>query len=108
MRVDPGADRGPDPIQRMSLAIFVNAIAIVLSSPDASTTQSRVACASKWFSASENFTPVAALSRRTTSFAKRGCVLIPVPTAVPPIGRFSAILTIARSARVTQSPACAA
>ncbi len=92
----------------MSLAIFDSDTAMVLSSPEASTTQSRVAWASKWLDASTNLTPVSFARRRTTSFAKRGCVLMPVPTAVPPIGRFSARRTIARSARVTAYAACAA
>ena len=50
--------RGPDPSQRMSLAIFERLTAMVFSSPEASTTQSRVAWASKWLSASWNLMPV--------------------------------------------------
>ena len=94
--------RGPDPSQRMSLAIFDNEIAIVLSSPEASTTQSRVAWASKWLRASAKLTPVASVSFAATSRPKPAWVLMPVPTAVPPMGKFSASRTLARWARFTQ------
>ena len=48
----------------MSLAIFERLTAMVRSSPDASTTQSRVAWASKWFAASAKADPKPLLQRR--------------------------------------------
>jgi hypothetical protein len=74
---------------------------MVFSRPLASTQQSRVACASKWFSASwkpilSSFDRIAATVRPNLGFA-----LIPVPTAVPPIGRFVASTSRASSARAT-------
>ena len=91
--------RGPEPSQRMSLAILVRLTAIVLSRACASTTQSRVDCASKWFGASANFTPVAFESFAHTVLPNFGCALMPVPTAVPPIGMFRASVAHASRAR---------
>ena len=56
------------------------------SIPDASTSESRDACASKWLRASDRGRPVVATSSAMTAAAKPGGVLIPVPTAVPPSG----------------------
>ena len=39
--------RGPEPIRRMSFAIFVSETATTFSAPEASTSASRAACASK-------------------------------------------------------------
>ncbi len=49
---------GPLASQRMSLAIFSSATASVLSAPEAKTYASFAPCASKWFSASRNSSPV--------------------------------------------------
>ena len=46
--ISPSPARGPDPIQRRSLQIFVRLTAIVFSCPDSSTSPSRAPCASKW------------------------------------------------------------
>ena len=104
----PRPQRGPDPSQRMSFAILERLTAMVLSSPDASTTQSRVAWASKWFRASLKSILRRFESRSATAAPKSGWVLIPVPTAVPPIGRFSASRTIARPHRMIDSSTWAA
>jgi hypothetical protein len=56
--ISPIPHRGPLASQRTSLAIFVRLIAIVLSCPDASTTPSLAAWASKWLCASRNGMPV--------------------------------------------------
>ena len=59
---------------------------MVRSTPDSSTSESRVPCASKWLRASVNTCPVSTASASITAAAKPGGVLIPVPTAVPPRG----------------------
>ena len=97
----PRPQRGPLPIQRMSLAILLRLTAMVLSRPLASTTQSRVACASKWFSASWKPMPRSFERIAHTVRAKRGFALMPVPTAVPPIGMLVARTSRASSARAT-------
>ena len=50
--ISPMAVRGPDPSQRMSLAILKSAVATVVSAPEANTVASLAAFASKWSSAS--------------------------------------------------------
>ena len=77
---------GPDPIQRMSLLIFVSETAIVRRAPDASTSPSRLACASKWSFASVIGSSVSATISSSTFCGKPAGVLMPVPTAVPPSG----------------------
>ena len=57
--ISPRPARGPEPIQRRSLAIFVRLTAIVRSCPDSSTSASRAPCASKWSRASVSGRPVA-------------------------------------------------
>src|ERR1700757_3975853 len=77
---------GPEPIQRMSLAILVSDTAMVRSAPDASTNPSRAAWASKEFAAVRNsLRPVFAISASTTLAPKPSGALRPVPTAVPPV-----------------------
>ena len=76
--------RGPEPSQRMSLAIFIRETATVLSTPLAATAPSIVAWAWKWFSVSRTVTPARASRRAQTRAANSGWALIPVPTAVPP------------------------
>jgi len=58
-----------------------------------------LACwASKWFCASRNGRPVFSESAAATLDPNSRCVLMPVPTAVPPMGN-SASVSIARSRR---------
>ncbi|CNI34609.1 Uncharacterised protein [Mycobacterium tuberculosis] len=77
---------GPEPIQRMSLAILVSDTAMVRNAPDASTSPSRAACASKESAAVRNsVSPVSATSVCTTLAPKPSGAFRPVPTAVPPI-----------------------
>ena len=77
---------GPEPIQRMSLAILVSDTAIVFSAPDASTKPSRAACASKESTAVRSSAmPVWSLSTSTTFSPNPSGALSPVPTAVPPM-----------------------
>lgn len=78
--------RGPDAIQRRSLAIFVRPTAMVRSCPLVSTTPSRAPCASKWLRASVSGRPVVRATSAMTAAENPGGVLIPVPTAVPPSG----------------------
>ena len=78
--------RGPEPRKRRSFAIFVSETATVLSAPEASTRPSRAACASNGSAGAPIVRPVSAESRARTRAANSGCVLRPVPTAVPPSG----------------------
>ena len=78
--------RGPEPMKRRSLAIFVSETATVFSAPDASTSASRAACASKGSAGGRIVRPVSAESFSRTRAANSGCVFSPVPTAVPPSG----------------------
>src|SRR5215211_2608028 len=48
MEISPMPQRGPEARKRMSLAILVREMAMVLSWPEASTTPSLAAWASKW------------------------------------------------------------
>ncbi len=45
--ISPSPQRGPEPSQRMSFAIFMRLTAMVFNSPLASTNESCVDCASK-------------------------------------------------------------
>ena len=78
--------RGPEPIQRMSLAALFNPTAMVRSTPLASTSASREPCASKWLRASVSGRSRSAASRAMTLPARPTGALMPVPTAVPPSG----------------------
>ena len=82
--ISPMPQRGPDASHRMSCAIFQSDVATVRRAPDASIIASFAACASKWFSASRSAMPVVFASFAIVRAANSGCVLIPVPTAVPP------------------------
>jgi len=86
MRISARPVRGPEPIQRRSLAIFTMATAMTRSSPEASTRPSRLAWAAKWSRASVMGSPVRAARAAMTAGAKAGGALMPVPTAVPPRG----------------------
>lgn len=78
--------RGPEAIQRRSLAILVSPTAMVLSCPLVSTIPSRAPCASKWSRASVSGSPVTRATSSMTAAENPGGVLMPVPTAVPPRG----------------------
>ena len=82
--ISPSPQRGPDPSQRMSLAIFIREVAMVLSWPETSTQASFAPWASKWFSASRNSSSVSSEMTTMARRANSGWVLMPVPTAVPP------------------------
>jgi hypothetical protein len=70
----------------MSFATFVSDTATVFSAPDASTIPSRAACASNGSAGGEISSPVSRASTSRTRAANSGCVLRPVPVAVPPSG----------------------
>src|SRR5207253_2033737 len=75
---------GPEPSQRMSLAIFMRAVASVRTVPLAMTMASCEARAANLFGADTNGKPVSAAIRAAPRSANCGCVFKPVPTAVPP------------------------
>ena len=78
--------RGPEPRKRMSFATLISETATVFSAPDASTIPSRAACASNGSAGAEISRPVSRASSPRTFAANSGCVLRPVPVAVPPSG----------------------
>src|SRR6185503_18246253 len=80
MEISPMPHLGPLASQRMSLAILVREMAMVLSWPDASTTPSLAAWDSKWFLASMKPMPVLWLMAAMARAAYAGWELIPVPT----------------------------
>ena len=73
-------------MSRRSFAIFVSETASALSAPEASTSASRAAWASNGSAGGEIVSPVSSESFARTRSANSGCVLGPVPTAVPPSG----------------------
>ena len=81
----PSPARGPDASQRMSLAIFMSDTASVLSAPLANTSASCAASAANLLGADTNGRPVSSAIFAAHRSANSGCVLSPVPTAVPPI-----------------------
>ena len=93
--------RGPEPISARSWAIFVSDTATTFSAPDSSTSASRLACASKGSSGAPISRPLAALSRARMRSANSGCVLRPLPTAVPPSGICA---TCGRALRTRRAP----
>ena len=78
---------------------------MVFSRPWHSTSPSRWALASKWFSASSKGMPVSSERISQTRRPNSGCVLMPVPTAVPPTGssRTASMAAAARLDRKLQS-----
>ena len=100
----PMPARGPEPISARSLAIFVSETAMTFSAPESSTSASRLPCASNGSSGARMSRPVASESSARTFSANSGCVLRPVPVAVPPSGicatRGSASATRARPSRI--------
>ena len=85
-KISASPARGPEPIQRRSLAILVSDTATDLSAPETSTRPSRLAWASNGSAGARISSPVSAASRARTRSANSGCVFRPVPTAVPPSG----------------------
>ena len=77
--------RGPEASQRTSFAIFMSEPASVRSAPEANASASCAASASNLFGAETKGWPVISATRFATRTAYSGCVLSPVPTAVPPI-----------------------
>ena len=79
--------RGPEPIRRRSLAILVSETATTLSAPDASTRPSRADLGLELVGGRRDVQAgLARASRARTRAANSGCVLSPVPAAVPPSG----------------------
>ena len=83
--ISPRPARGPEFIQRRSLAIFIIATAMALSCPESATAASCEPISGKKLSAAENDIPVVAESSDAKRRANASWVLIPVPTAVPPM-----------------------
>ena len=80
----PSPARGPEPSQRMSLAIFASGTASPRSPADAAAAASAPPSAANLFGAVTNGYPVDSAIRAATSAANPGGALSPVPTAVPP------------------------
>ena len=89
--------RGPEPISARSWAIFVSETATTLSAPESSTSASRLACASNGSAGGSAETFVASAIRARTPAANSGCVLRPVPMAVPPSGICATRGSVART-----------
>ena len=89
--------RGPEPISARSFAILISETATTLSAPESSTSESRLACASKRSRGAETSMPMSfEISARTFS-ANSGCVLRPVPVAVPPSGSWPTRSSVERT-----------
>ncbi len=84
MEISPRPQRGPDAIQRISFAIFMSEQASVFNAPCAKTSASCAASDSNLFGAVINGRPVNSAIVFAPRTANSGCVLSPVPTAVPP------------------------
>ena len=102
----PSPASGPEFIQRRSLPIFISATASALNCPDSSTRSSCAASPSNRLPACSNFAPVAADSAFATPLPNFGCALMPVPIAVPPIGRRRTRLRLS-SMRACAEDSCA-
>src|SRR5664280_1515912 len=83
MRSSPMPQRGPEASQRTSFAIFISEPASVRSAPEANASASCAASASNLFGAETKGWPVISATRLATRTAYSGCVLSPVPRAVP-------------------------
>ena len=77
--------RGPLFMSRTSFAILTRLAAVEFSAPLAHAAPSCAPCASKWLRASVKLEPVILPSSAAMRRPNSGCVLSPVPTAVPPI-----------------------
>ncbi len=91
----------------MLLATLNSVVAIVRNWPWHSTNPSRWALASKWLAASTNGMPVSSARTSQTRRPKSACVLMPVPTAVPPIGNSNSA-SMATAARPSERSNCRA
>ena len=85
----------------MLLAMFDRLIATVLSVPDASTAASRLAIASKQLAAGRNGSAGILARASAIRWGNSAWVLMPVPTAVPPIGKLGERLGCACRSRRT-------
>ena len=85
-KTSPMPARGPEPMSARSIAIFVSETAMTFSAPDSSTSASRLACASNGSSGAAMSKLARSDSNARTRSANSGCVLRPLPTAVPPSG----------------------
>ena len=99
--------RGPEPISARSLAILIIETATTLSAPESSTSESRLAWASKGSRGAEISMPMSFETSARTFSANSGCVLRPVPVAVPPRGSWPTRPRVART-RSAPSSICAA
>ena len=77
--------RGPEPSQRMSLAIFIRLAASVASAPLVNTSASCAASAANLFGALTNGRPVSSAIFAAAASPNPAGAFRPVPTAVPPI-----------------------
>ena len=84
-RSSPRPLRGPEPAQRMSLAIFIKAQASRRNPPEAATTASCAASAANLFGAETNGNPVSSEIVFAQRSPNSGGAFRPVPTAVPPM-----------------------
>ena len=89
--------------QRTSLAIFISADASVLSAPCSATSGSWPPSAANLFGALLNGRPVRLAMCRALRSANSGCVLRPVPTAVPPSASSYTSGSAASMARIARS-----
>ena len=80
----PSPLRGPEPSQRRSSAIFISEAASVRSAPWVNTSASCAARAANLLGAVTKGSPVISAIAAATRWPNSGCVLRPVPTAVPP------------------------
>ena len=106
-RISARPARGPEPISARSPQILISETAITLSAPESSTSASRLPFASNGSSGAEISSPVASASLARTPSANSGCVLIPVPVAVPPSGIWPTRPRVSRT-RAAPSRTCAA
>ena len=82
----PRPHRGPLPNQRISFAIFISAAASIFNAPDISTAASCAANPANLLRPTRNGCPVNSEIASTIFRSNPALLLIPVPTAVPPIG----------------------
>ncbi len=81
----PRPERGPEPSQRRSFAIFIRSVARVLSVPCACTIAPCEASAANLLGAEVNGWPVSSAIAAAARSPKSAGAFSPVPTAVPPI-----------------------
>mmetsp|Transcript_1228 Transcript_1228/g.2848 ORF Transcript_1228/g.2848 Transcript_1228/m.2848 type:complete len:262 (+) Transcript_1228:316-1101(+) len=103
----PSPARGPLPSIRMSLEILSRLSAMVLSMPERAVCASCAASASNLLGAETKGSPVSTEISRAMRSAYSGCVLRPVPTAVPPMAS-SVRCTMDALARMSELRICCA